>query len=567
MSDEELTSGTEGEEKERRATSLFGWEVPEGAEMPTEEELDAEVTRIIGEIREKGGKLGEVYADQLDAARKSEVLKTLAGRMGYQDIIEEVKKWLSFDWLKLSEDQIKGWMDDLAEHYHISEKATEVLKGIIGSTPGLQVIWMVLLTIVILFRSAGIITDQSMGHSIQYWNREMRPSMPSPGEALDSAFLSSDLASRVWDLLRRHGYTDSDIELVFASRYQRLPMDMIQEIYFRTGKPDEWAVGRLRELGLTDDRIAELMSVWPRIPDIARMVYYMGREAYEEPLINRFGLRSEMPQQLIEEAKKRGFPAEDAEREWIAHWEHPDFRLVLEMLHRGFISAEAVEDWFKLREIPPYWREAMRKVSHTLITRVDLRRIRALGMVDDDYVEEYFGKLGYAPEDAKRMRDFYSVYTMESGRDLTMSQITKAYKVRRISREEAADELQWIGYDEYEADFLLTGIDYERETELEEARIATIEAQFKGRFIDSGQARRLLTELALDADQISYHMEKWLAEIIGDNKVPSKTDLDKFLKGKIIDEAVYREEMKRLGYADQYIDWYYQAATAGKGKS
>ena len=39
-------------------------------------------------------------------------------------------------------------------------------------------------------------------------------------------------------------------------------------------------------------------------------------------------------------------------------------------------------------------------------------------------------------------------------------------------------------------------------------------------------------------------------------KLPSKTDLDKFLKAKIIDADQYKTEMYRLGYSFQYTMWY-----------
>ncbi|GAH57733.1 unnamed protein product, partial [marine sediment metagenome] len=57
-------------------------------------------------------------------------------------------------------------------------------------------------------------------------------------------------------------------------------------------------------------------------------------------------------------------------------------------------------------------------------------------------------------------------------------------------------------------------------------------------------------------EQIEVLMEEWNIDKIQDLKFPSKTDLDKFFKAKVIDVNTYKTEMTNLGYSMRYISWY-----------
>jgi hypothetical protein len=64
--------------------------------------------------------------------------------------------------------------------------------------------------------------------------------------------------------------------------------------------------------------------------------------------------------------------------------------------------------------------------------------------------------------------------------------------------------------------------------------------------------------------KIQSLLERWEISRIKDQKIPSKTDLDKFLRNKVIDEDKYRYEMTKLGYGWVYTDWYLQLIKKGK---
>jgi len=173
------------------------------------------------------------------------------------------------------------------------------------------------------------------------------------------------------------------------------------------------------------------------------------------------------------------------------------------MLHRGFITEEDIWDWFRLVEIPPFWREKMIGISWNIPTRVDVRRWWDMGTVDEARLKELYTALGYHGKDLDdyilwtkvyvAWPDLIARYTkgwlseedvkaelVELGmpeervdelmetkvknaepervtaeRDLTKAEIVKGVKKEVISVEEGAELLQDMGYSEDEAWYIL----------------------------------------------------------------------------------------------------------------
>ena len=61
-----------------------------------------------------------------------------------------------------------------------------------------------------------------------------------------------------------------------------------------------------------------------------------------------------------------------------------------------------------------------------------------------------------------------------------------------------------------------------------------------------------------DAEAHDY-LSLWNIEKEPKTKLPSLAELHEFLKKGVIDEATFREEASKLGYASKYIDWFAKA--------
>jgi hypothetical protein len=139
------------------------------------------------------------------------------------------------------------------------------------------------------------------------------------------------------------------------------------------------------------------------------------------------------------------------------------------MFHRGIISYDELKMLLRALDVMPFWRDKLIQIAYSVPTRVDVRRMYALGVVDREYVHRKYLDMGYRPEDAEKLTAFVEKTRgrtmLRPERDLTKSEIIKLYKVERIDRDTALEMLTDMGYSEDEADYILAIADYQRSEE------------------------------------------------------------------------------------------------------
>ncbi|GAI33950.1 unnamed protein product, partial [marine sediment metagenome] len=104
-----------------------------------------------------------------------------------------------------------------------------------------------------------------------------------------------------------------------------------------------------------------------------------------------------------------------------AHWEHASYMQIREMIHRGVLSldkempeppttkegwaardAEGVKaayDWYRLVEIPPFWRARLTEMMFEVPTRVDVRRWWDMRTIDEARLRSVYHAQGYHGKD------------------------------------------------------------------------------------------------------------------------------------------------------------------------
>ena len=103
----------------------------------------------------------------------------------------------------------------------------------------------------------------------------------------------------------------------------------------------------------------------------------------------------------------------------------------------------------------------------------------------------------------------------------------------------------------------------QRATRLE--RISLTKEKFLSSLVTEMEARNLLVSYGVEIARINELLDRWTVQILKNAKLPSKTDLDKFVRSEVINEDGYRVEMSKLGYSDYYINLYWKHLKAGGG--
>lgn len=391
-------------------------------------------------------------------------------------------------------------------------------------------------------------------------NKEYRSNLPELRECMAAAFIAPEKTGEVREIGKRLGYRDEDIDLLFLALYKVYDENMVRDLFLRGALNEDEMFMRMRELGYTDTRTKEIMQSWSVIPGPSDLFHLVAKEAFEPDSIKEMGLGAEFPVEQVEWLRKQGVSEEWALKYWYAHWEMPSLQMGFQMLHRGVINQDQLNTLFKTVEIPPYWRDKLTAIAYQPYTRVDVRRMHDMGVLNDAELIKSYMDLGYDKEHALKMAQFTVAYNQQGDKELTRSQIMTGFKEKILSRADTIELLVDLEYSEAQAEYLILLEEYKETKELQDDMLDNIKLRYQNNFADEFETRSRLGSINLPAAQISVLMDRWKIKKMIDVKLPSKTDLDKFLVNKIIDVDIYRQEMTRLGYNPKYTDWYEQLA-------
>jgi len=366
------------------------------------------------------------------------------------------------------------------------------------------------------------------------------------------------------EIAKQNGITQEFLDILISANRRLIELGDIRSIYYRTGKSDTWLEEQLKKVGYSDDNIKDLKSIFPYFPAVPDLIRFAVREVYSPEIVEKYGQMEDLPSKFLEEAKKAGLPEDQAKNYWAAHWELPSAGQGFEMLHRGVITYEELKTLLRTLDVMPYWRDKLIEIAYSPLTRVDVRRMYNLGILNEDQVYNAYKAIGYNDENAKYMTQFTIAYYQQADKNLTRSNIQDGYKRKYFSRDEAITLLKEIGYDEDEAEFYLSKIDYDEEMEKKKDLLKLLESAYKKDVYTDNEVIEMLSNEGFQATEIDYHLTKWTVSKKVKTAKPDKSELKSWLAKKIVSRETFIEEMKSLGYADKYIDLYLREVT-GKG--
>jgi len=259
-------------------------------------------------------------------------------------------------------------------------------------------------------------------------------------------------------------------ELGWASEYKEAWKEVIRPrvsnpdlgAWYLRGKEEResFLKNELQKRGFDDDNIGiiiDLLEVIPSVPDLLRMAV---REAFDPTIVKEYGLDQDTHKIPYEWLEKLGFSEKWANYFWYAHWELPSVMMGYEMLHRGIINEKELDTLMRSLDIMPNWIPKLMDISYSPYTRVDLRRMHKLGVIDETGLHRGHLDLGYNEEKASQLDKFVLGLNTEEDRDATKADIQTAYYEGVIPRDLARDLLYEIGYKEPFVEAYLLAQDY-----------------------------------------------------------------------------------------------------------
>jgi len=265
----------------------------------------------------------------------------------------------------------------------------------------------------------------------------------------------------------------------------------------------------LRRIGIHENYFPVYKELAQQIPPVADIITMAVREAFTPTIAAKFGQYEDFPEPLREWAGKKGLSAEWAERYWASHWSLPSPNQGFEMLHRGIINNDELNMLLRALDVMPFWREKLTGIAYRRLTRVDIRRMYSLGVLNETEVYEAYSEQGYNERDAGRMSDFTVKQTLAAQSKFTATNIITAYSNYIITRSEAASLLREVGVRDENISFVISSAEYKREWELTDSKIAAIKNLYKKEVYTADQSRAELLKLDMPSERVDILMEQW----------------------------------------------------------
>lgn len=345
------------------------------------------------------------------------------------------------------------------------------------------------------------------------------------------------------------------------------PLMGLQElamIYNRFPGASQYVDRTLEEYGFKTADINYLKLTFAKYPGLQDLITMAVREAFSPEIISKYELGADFPEEFAAEAERQGLSRQWAERYWYAHWNLPSIGQGFEMLHRGLINREDLDVLLRTQDVMPFWRENIVQIAYNPLTRVDVRRMHALGVLDREQVKKAYKDVGYNDYNAELMTRFTEQYNQLEDRELTKTEILQLYRKGTFTSDEALEFLGELGYDPDTAAWLLEEQAAAAGNEARDLSMTQVKKLYLAGAIEKGEATGRLAELGYQAEDIEKIYALWELEAEPNIRLPSRTDLESFWKALIIDDDTWFNYMLLLGYTEEVIVWYYLEMSESK---
>lgn len=378
---------------------------------------------------------------------------------------------------------------------------------------------------------------------------EQRPALIPDAPLIEALFKDPGQEPLITDIMNRLGLSDDIQELLkIAGTVVLGPMEL-QQLYLR-GEIDD---GQLREKlhanRLSDHSIDLLKTLYDIIPPVQDIITMAVREVFSPEIVSKFGQMQDFPEEFGAWAKKQGLTTFWAKNYWAAHWSLPSPLQAFEMLHRDVIDKKELDVLLRALDIMPYWRDKLTQIAYRPLTRVDVRRMFKLGVVDESGVMRAYKDIGYDDYNADLMTSFTKAFVAEPERKLTKSDILSLFKKRGLTETETIQRLMMLGYPEATAWLLLHRALFEVENSMKTKAISSVRKLYVYGKIDETGAIAKLAGYNMDSNEINQYMQIWDLDRMDKVRNLTVKEIERFYIEKVITIEATLLELRELGYS------------------
>jgi len=378
-------------------------------------------------------------------------------------------------------------------------------------------------------------------------------------------------------LLGYEGFNTDRAEKLLESARNYLTAGEIVAAYYREkgpGKPsdsDLQAIAQeLESRGFAPEDAKRYALIAHPYPSPTDVIQWAVREAFSPEVVERWDMDAAYPTELNQWGQAVGWTPEILKYFWRAHWRWPSPTQAQEFVWRTNVkwwtgakfSEQDYQEMLRLADYVPGTIPMFMSTLYRPFTRVDVRRMHKLGILSDEDLVDAYKELGFDDWHAQKMAEFTIQYNLKTAedpdRDLTRAVVEKAYRTGVIDATQFEEFLKAMGYSDEDAKFLRQVNDQDMALDRVYDWISLLRSQVASGLISIDETRRKLTDLGLQPTWVEHYIQLFSAYKEQPTKLPSKTDVKKWVSYEIITPQEARDYLRRLGYSDVEVERYLQ---------
>lgn len=409
-----------------------------------------------------------------------------------------------------------------------------------------------------------LITAQFIGSALEPVAEQLRQEIAEktkqalipPVDLLDGLIKGDISEARLREDFAQWGFTEERQNLLLSAFRSAPDASVAIRAWLRELIEENELDRTLFQNRMRPEDIALLKQVVFFIPPAQDLIRMAVREVFSPEIRERFGQDEDFPEEFATFARQQGISDEWARAYWAAHWALPSPAQGFEMLHRKVIEPADLDVLLRALDVMPFWREKLTQIAFSPLTRVDLRRMHALGLLTDADLQLRYEAIGFAPADAELMVAFTVAFNFSEDElpdeleGLTRASILGMFEDGIVERGVTVELLTSMGIGADAAELFVEQRELEQDRKDRRNLIESVVSLAGGGRISLPEAQDSLASIGLTAVELTRATANILRGRDSRDRLPSLADLRKMLESEIIDDAVFLETLKASGFDD-----------------
>lgn len=320
--------------------------------------------------------------------------------------------------------------------------------------------------------------------------------------------------------------------------------------------------------GMTKDQYEQYRALRRFVPPTNDIIRFIVRDAFTPAVVEKYQYDTGFDG-FIGQARPylqaQGVDDEVARLYWRAHWELPSLTLAYEMRHRDLITEDDLRLLLRTNDMAPTFIEPIIKATYNPLTRVDIRRMYAAGVLTEADLLRAYKDIGYNSQNAQRLVEFTKASVQGKEKSLSRTMIEQAYTSGQMSLDDCVKMLKAEGYSEKDANLIMGLVDFKARTAWTKEQIKALHGEAMKGLITQQEYQTALEALNLPAKRVSWLMDQLAVDRRKNAALPGIDALAGFWKAGLISDREANKRILALGYDSETAGLYLALWKGQKG--